>query len=387
MALAEEALELHRKYRGKIRVESKVPVKDKRDLSLVYTPGVAAPSEEIASRRELVYEYTAKGNLVAVVTNGTAVLGLGDVGPEAALPVMEGKAVLFKILADVDAFPICLATRNPAEVVQAVKLLAPTFGGINLEDIAAPDCFFIEERLREELDIPVFHDDQHGTAVVVGAALLNALKLTERRLEEIKVVIIGAGAAGIAVAQLLHGLGVRHLLVCDREGILVPGKTSNPYKEAVARLTNPEGRTGGLAEALRGADVLIGLSRGGIVSPEMVAGMAPHPIVFALANPEPEIRPELARQAGAAVIATGRSDYPNQVNNALAFPGVFRGALDVRAREINEAMKLAAVKAIAELVEKPRPDYIIPDPFDPRVVPAVARAVAEAARQTGVARL
>ncbi|MGO0123521.1 NAD(P)-dependent malic enzyme [Desulfothermobacter acidiphilus] len=387
MTLEEEALALHLKHRGKISVESKLPVRDRHDLSLIYTPGVGAVSALVAEQKNLVYDYTAKGNLVAVVTDGTAVLGLGHIGPEAALPVMEGKAVLFKLLAGVDAFPLCLRASDPEAVVTAVRLISPTFGGINLEDIAAPACFYIEERLRQELDIPVFHDDQHGTAVVVAAALLNALRCAGKSLEAVRVVVIGAGAAGLAVTRLLLDLGAGHLLVCDREGILVPGKTNNPYKEAVARLTNPAGRTGDMAEALRGADVLIGVSSGGIVTPEMVASMASDPIVFALANPEPEIRPELARQAGAAVIATGRSDYPNQVNNALAFPGIFRGALDARAREINEAMKLAAVRAIAGLVPEPHPECIIPDPLDPRVAPAVARAVAEAARLSGVARV
>lgn len=389
MSLVEESLSLHRGHHGKIEVAAKTPLRNERDLSLAYTPGVAAPCEEIYVNRELVYEYTAKGNLIAIVTNGSAVLGLGDIGPEAALPVMEGKAVLFKALAGVDAFPICLDSHNVEEIVCIVKRFAPTFGGINLEDIAAPVCFEIEEKLQVELDIPVFHDDQHGTAIVVAAALLNALQLTNRAVATTRVVVVGAGAAGIAVTRLLLQLGVQHILVCDQEGILSPTRPAgaNRYKREIAAATNPTGKTGTLAEALRGADVLIGLSRGGVVEPEMVARMAPRPIVFALANPEPEIRPEAALAAGAFIVATGRSDYPNQVNNVLAFPGIFRGALDTRASQINTAMKLAAARAIASLVgNNLAPDYIVPKPLDPRVAPAVAAATAAAAITSGVAR-
>jgi len=389
VSLTEEALSLHRGYHGKIEVVAKTPLRNERDLSLAYTPGVAAPCEEIHFNKELAYEYTAKGNLIAIVTNGTAVLGLGDIGPEAALPVMEGKAVLFKALAGVDAFPICLNSHNVGEIVDTVKRLAPTFGGINLEDIAAPSCFEIEERLQAELDIPVFHDDQHGTAIVVAAALINALKLTNRKPGSVRVVVVGAGAAGIAVTRLLLQLGVRNILVCDQEGILSPQRANetNRYKREIAAITNPAGRTGTLAEALEGADVLIGLSRGGIVSREMVASMAQDPIVLALANPEPEIRPESARAAGASIVATGRSDYPNQVNNVLAFPGIFRGALDARATKINDAMKLAAAEAIASLVgEQLSPEFIIPKPLDPRVAPTVAAATARAAMASGVAQ-
>jgi len=385
----DELLGVHR--HGKIALCSRVSLKTRRELSLVYTPGVAEPCRLIRERKELAYEYTAKGNLVAVVSDGSAVLGLGDVGPEAALPVMEAKAVLFKKLAGVDAFPICLATRDPDRIVEAVKVLEPTFGGINLEDIAAPACFRIEERLKRELSIPVFHDDQHGTAVVVVAGLLNALRLVGKQPPALRVVVNGAGAAGLAVARLLLRLGVRDLIVCDRRGVLHAERREgmNPYKLAVAALTNPRGLRGGLGEALADADVFIGLSGPDVITAADVARMAPRAIVFALANPDPEIHPAEALAGGAAVVATGRSDYPNQINNVLAFPGIFRGVLDVRAREINDEMKLAAARAIAGVVkpEALRPDHIVPEPLDPEVVPAVAAAVAGAAWATGVARM
>jgi malate dehydrogenase (oxaloacetate-decarboxylating) len=390
MALNEEAVEMHRKFHGKIEVGRKVSIDNEHDLSLAYTPGVAEPCRQIHAQKDLVYEYTAKGNLVAIVSDGTAVLGLGDIGPEAALPVMEGKALLFKQLAGVDAFPICVGSKDIDKIVETVKMLEPTFGGINLEDIAAPACFEIERRLKKEVSIPVFHDDQHGTAVVTAAGLFNALKVVGKEMSEVRVVINGCGAAGIAVANLLHYLGVRDIVLCDSKGVVYRGRTGlNKYKEEVACRTNPRGIKGRLADALSGADVFIGLSRPGLVTQDMVRSMAPGAVVFALANPVPEIMPDAALEAGAAVVATGRSDFPNQINNVLAFPGIFRGALDVRATDINEAMKVAAARAIAGLVTPGElgPGYIIPRPFDPRVAPAVAAAVAEAAMQTGVARL
>ncbi len=388
MNFREEALHLHRLLRGKIEIVPKQPLVDQRQLSLLYTPGVAEPCMEISRDPERVYDYTGRGNMVAIVTNGTAVLGLGDVGPEAALPIMEGKALLFKSFAGVNAFPICLAARDTAEVVRAVELMAPSFGGINLEDIAAPDCFEVEERLKESLNIPVFHDDQHGTAIVVAAGLINALKLTGKTLESVRIVISGAGAAGIAIVHLLMRLGAEQILLCDSRGILYPGRGDgmNPYKQQVAELTNPSGLKGRLEDALQGADVFIGVSRANLVSFDMVRSMASNPIVFALANPEPEIMPEAAKAAGAAVVATGRSDCPNQINNVLAFPGVFRGALNVRATDINGDMKTAAVHAIADLVGKDlSPEYIIPRPFDQKVVEVVAEATARAAIVSGVA--
>ncbi|MDI6709538.1 MAG: malic enzyme-like NAD(P)-binding protein [Bacillota bacterium] len=390
MALREEALALHRQAKGKIEVTSKLPLRNEQDLSLVYTPGVAAPSREIYADREAVHDYTAKDNLVAIVSNGTAVLGLGNVGPEAALPVMEGKAMLFKTFAGVDAFPLCIDARTAADVIRFVQQVAPTFGGINLEDIAAPACFEVEQELKRTLDIPVFHDDQHGTAVVVAAGLLNALNLTGRRAGGTKVVINGAGSAGLAITMLLLTLGVGRILVCDREGILYAGrpKGMNPHKEEIARRINPDGRQGSLADALAEADVFIGVSRANLVTEDMVRSMAPDPIIFALANPEPEIWPDQALRAGAAVVATGRSDFPNQINNVLAFPGIFRGALDVRARDINDAMKLAAAEAISALVaDELSPQRIIPRPLDHRVAPAVAAATARAAMISGTARL
>ncbi|MGB9803959.1 NAD(P)-dependent malic enzyme [Desulfofundulus sp.] len=390
LTLNEEAIQMHRKFHGKIEVNRKVPIDNEHDLSLAYTPGVAEPCRQIHAQKDLVYEYTAKGNLVAIVSDGTAVLGLGDIGPEAALPVMEGKALLFKQLAGIDAFPICLATRDIDKIVETVKMLEPTFGGINLEDIAAPACFEIEERLKKEVSIPVFHDDQHGTAVVTAAGLFNALKVVGKEMSEVRVVINGCGAAGIAVARLLQYLGVRDIVLCDSKGVVYRGRSGlNKYKEEIASLTNPRGIKGRLADALNGADVFIGVSKPGLVTEDMVRSMAPGAVVFALANPVPEIMPDEALKAGAAVVATGRSDFPNQINNVLAFPGIFRGALDVRAADINDAMKVAAARAIAGLVAPGElgPGYIIPKPFDHRVAPAVAAAVAEAAMQTGVARI
>lgn len=389
MALGEEALALHRKARGKIGIRAKVQVAGQRDLSLAYSPGVAEPCRAIAVDPEAVWELTGRGNMVAVVSDGTAVLGLGDLGAEASLPVMEGKALLFKVFAGVDAFPLVLATKVPAEIVATVARLAPGFGGINLEDIAAPRCFAIERELQARLDIPVFHDDQHGTAVVALAALLNSLRITGRELSKATVVINGAGAAGVAIARLLLAQGAGDVLLCDRRGIIRRGREGlNPVKERLAEETNRSGRQGDLAEALRGADVFIGVSAAGAVTPEMVRAMASGPIVFALANPDPEIEPQAALAAGAAVVCTGRSDYPNQVNNVLGFPGIFRGALDVRARRIDETMKTAAASAIAALAEEDglTPEHVIPEPFDPRVAPAVAEAVARAAIASGLAR-
>lgn len=387
--LKEESLRIHERHQGKIALSSKVPLRSQEDLSLIYSPGVAAPCLQIAANPQDVYRYTAKSNLVAVVSDGSAVLGLGNIGPEAALPVMEGKCLLLKAFAGVDAFPLVLASQDVEEIIQAVKQVAPTFGGINLEDISAPRCFEVEARLREEIDIPVFHDDQHGTAIVIVAGLLNALRVVGKAIDQIRVVIEGAGASGMAVANLLLDFGVRDLTLTDTKGAIWAGRGvgMNPHKEEIARRTNPRQVKGGLAEALRETDVFIGLSAGGTTTPEMVAAMRPSPIIFACANPDPEIWPEDAKKAGAAVVATGRSDYPNQLNNVLAFPGIFRGALDVRARTINEAMKRAAARAIADLVTPTElsPDRIIPSPFDPRVAPAVAKAVAAAAIESQVA--
>ncbi|MDH7597019.1 MAG: malic enzyme-like NAD(P)-binding protein [Methanothrix sp.] len=385
MSIQDDALRYHRM--GKIAICSRVALRNANDLSLAYTPGVAEPSLAISRNPDDVYLYTSKGNMVAVVTDGTAVLGLGDIGPLAAIPVMEGKALLFKRLAGIDAFPIALSTTDPSEIVETVVRISPVFGGINLEDISAPRCFEIEEALKKRLDIPVFHDDQHGTAVVAVAALINALKLVGKSFEEISVAVSGAGAAGVAVTKILLDFGVRDIRVCDRRGIIHRDRGDlSPIKRMLAGLTNPKGMKGSLRDAMRGADVFIGLSVGGIVSRDMVEGMAGDPIVFAMANPVPEIMPEEARMAGARIVATGRSDYPNQVNNALGFPGIFRGALDVRASDINESMKIAAAEAIASLVDQIRDDCIIPSPLDRRVVPAVAEAVAAAAIASGVAR-
>lgn len=382
---------MHRINKGKLESKSKVLVRNAHDLSLAYSPGVAEPCKEIYDKPETVYEYTMKGNMVAVVSDGTAVLGLGNIGPEAALPVMEGKAVLFKSFAGVDAFPICLNTTDVDKIVETVKLLEPTFGGVNLEDIAAPNCFVIEERLKKEANIPVFHDDQHGTAIVTVAGLVNALKLTGKKMTEIKVVINGAGAAGIAIIKLLYSYGVRDIIMCDTKGAIYEGRPNgmNTVKAEVAKYTNRDNLTGTLADVIKGADVFIGVSVAGALTKEMVASMNPDPIIFAMANPVPEIMPDDAKEAGAKVIGTGRSDFPNQVNNVLAFPGIFRGALDVRATHINEKMKIAAVEAIADLISENElnPDYVIPRPFDPRVAPNVAGAVAKAAMETGVARL
>lgn len=382
---------MHRIHKGKLESKSKVPVKNAKDLSLAYSPGVAEPCKDIYDDKNKVYDYTMKGNMVAVVSDGTAVLGLGNIGPEAALPVMEGKAVLFKSFAGVDAFPICLNTTEVDKIVETVKLLEPTFGGVNLEDIAAPNCFVIEERLKKETNIPIFHDDQHGTAIVTVAGLLNALKLVNKKMSNIKVVANGAGAAGIAIIKLLYRYGVRDIIMCDSKGAIYENRPNgmNKVKDEVAKYTNRDHLEGSLADIIKGADVFIGVSVEGALTKEMVESMNNDPIIFAMANPVPEIMPEDAKDAGAKVIGTGRSDFPNQVNNVLAFPGIFRGALDVRATHINEQMKMAAVEAIAGLIprEEVRADYVIPAPFDPRVAPAVAAAVAKAAMETGVARI
>lgn len=388
--IQKQALEAHKQWKGKIEVVSTVDVKSEHDLSLAYTPGVAEPCKEIHRNKELVYDYCRKWNLVAVVTDGSAVLGLGDIGPEAGMPVMEGKCVLFKRFADVDAFPICLDTQDVDEIVRTVELLAPTFGGVNLEDIAAPRCFEIEKKLKENLDIPIFHDDQHGTAVVTLAAMFNALKLTNKKLEDLSVVVNGAGAAGVAITKLLMSCGLKDVVLCDRRGAIYKGREGlNASKQEMAEITNLLNKKGTLEEVMVGADVFIGVSGPGLVTKEMVEKMNKDPMIFAMANPVPEIYPEDAKAAGASVIGTGRSDFPNQINNVLAFPGIFRGALDVRARDINDEMKIAAAKAIASLVsdEELNADFIIPKPFDPRVGDTVAKAVAQAARDTGVARI
>ncbi|MDD1735350.1 MAG: NAD-dependent malic enzyme [Methanothrix sp.] len=388
MSLREEALEFHRASGGKIAMHSKVPCATVKDLSLAYTPGVAEPCREIEKRPDDVYQYTAKGNLVAVVTDGTAVLGLGDIGPLASIPVMEGKAILFKNFAGIDAFPIAVSSKDPSVIVDTVAAIEPVFGGVNLEDISAPRCFEVEERLKNKLNIPVFHDDQHGTAVVALAALINALKVVGKSFPEIRVAVSGAGAAGIAVTRFLYSFGAKDVILCDSRGVIHQGRTDlNAAKEKIARETNPRQVVGGLADAMKGADVFLGLSVAGIVSQEMVESMADDAIVFAMANPDPEIMPHLALQAGARVVATGRSDFPNQVNNVLGFPGIFRGALDVRAKDINEPMKVAASQAIAALVDPVSEESIIPSPLDRRVVPAVAEAVARAAIESGTARL
>ncbi|WP_428908162.1 NAD(P)-dependent malic enzyme [Niallia sp. Krafla_26] len=388
--LREEALKMHKENRGKLGVYSKVTVQNSQDLSLAYSPGVAEPCKDIYQEEQKVYEYTMKGNLVAVVSNGTAVLGLGNIGPKAAMPVMEGKALLFKSFADVDAFPICLDSTDPEKIIETVRLLEPTFGGINLEDIAAPQCFEIEDRLKEICNIPVFHDDQHGTAIVTAAGLLNALKIVDKKIEDTTVVANGAGSAGVAITKLLLRMGVKDVILCDTKGIIYEGRPEgmNPFKEEMAKITNKAQKQGSLADALIDADVFVGVSAAGAVTQEMVRSMNRDAIIFAMANPTPEIMPLEAKEAGATVIGTGRSDYPNQVNNVLAFPGIFRGALDVHATEINEEMKLAAVHAIAGLISEDElnPDYVIPNPFDPRVAAQVAAAVAEAAMDTNVAQ-
>ena len=385
----EESLKLHEERKGKISITSKVKVETRDDLSLAYTPGVAEPCRKIYEDQENVYKYTSKGNLVAVVTDGTAVLGLGDIGPMAGMPVMEGKAILFKEFADVDAFPILVDTKDVDEIVNAVKLIAPTFGGINLEDIGAPRCFEVEEKLKKVVDIPVFHDDQHGTAIVVLAGVLNSLKVVDKQIKDVKVVINGAGAAGTAISKLLLTAGVKNLIAVDKVGILYRGMEKiDDAKEALAEITNPDNIKGGLADALVGADVFIGVSAPGIVSQDMVRSMNKDAIIFAMANPTPEIMPDEAKAAGARVVGTGRSDYPNQVNNVLAFPGIFRGALDVRAKEINEEMKLAAAYAIADYIkdEELNENNVIPSALDKNVATKVAEAIAKAARDSGVAR-
>ncbi len=391
MNLNEEALELHQKYKGKIEVISKTKIKDMHDLAVVYTPGVAEPCRKIHQDISQVYKYTTKGNMVAVVTDGTAVLGLGDIGPEAALPVMEGKAVLFKYFADVDAFPICLATKEPDKIIEAVTLIAPGFGGINLEDISAPRCFEIEKRLKKILDIPVFHDDQHGTAIVVLSGLINALKVVGKEIDQIKVVVNGAGASAIAVTKFLLLAGLKNAILCDSKGIIYKGRKENmsKVKEEMANLTNKERLKGSLADAIKGADIFIGLSVAGVLKQEMVKSMTSDPVIFAMANPIPEIMPDEAKKVGAKIVATGRSDFPNQVNNCLGFPAIFKGALKMRARDINEEMKLAAAYAIASLIseEDLSKGIIIPDAFDPRIVEVESEAVAKAARESGVARI
>ena len=390
MNYAEESLRLHAEWQGKIEVISKVPVRTKEELSVAYTPGVAQPCLEIQKDYDKSFTLTRRHNLVAVITDGTAVLGLGDIGPEAGMPVMEGKCALFKAFGDVDAFPICIRSKDVDEIVRTIYLISGSFGGINLEDIAAPRCFEIERRLKEICDIPVFHDDQHGTAIVVGAALLNALRVVGKDIGDVRVVINGAGSAGIAIAKHLMSLGVKHLKLVDSVGILCEGRARmNPDKLEMAAITNPEKLSGSLADAMKGADVFIGVSAPHIVSQDMIRSMAEKPIVLAMANPVPEIEPDEALAAGAAVVGTGRSDHPNQINNVLVFPGLFRGALDVRARDINLEMKLAASHALAGLVssEELSAEYIIPAAFDKRVGPTVAAAVAQAARDSGVARI
>ena len=383
------SLKMHEEHKGKVEVVSKVAVKNRDDLSTAYTPGVAEPCRKIRDNKADVYKYTCKGNMVAVVSDGTAVLGLGDIGPEAAIPVMEGKSILFKEFGGVDAFPICLDTKDVDEIVETVKRIAPVFGGINLEDISAPRCFEIEKRLKEELDIPVFHDDQHGTAIVVSAGLINALKLVGKPFDEANVVINGAGSAGISICKLLLQLGIGNVVLVDRQGALCPGQDwMNPAQAEMAEITNKDRQTGSLAEIMKGKDVFVGVSAPNIVTAEMVASMAADPIVFAMANPTPEIMPEEAAKGGVRVMATGRSDYPNQINNGLVFPGIFRGALDAKATGITEEMKMAAAKAIASIVtdDELKEDYIIPGAFDERVAKVVAKAVADEAIKLGITK-
>lgn len=383
------ALELHEKNKGKIEVISKVEIKCREDLSTAYTPGVAEPCRRIRDDKSEVYRYTAKGNLVAVVTDGTAVLGLGDIGPEAAMPVMEGKSILFKAFGGVDAFPICLDTKDTEEIIKTVRYLAPGFGGINLEDISAPRCFEIERRLKEELDIPVFHDDQHGTAIVVSAGIINALKVVGKKIEEVKTVINGAGSAGISICKLLLSIGMKDIILVDKKGALAEGEEwMNDAQKRMAQVTNPENKRGDLKDIMEGRDIFIGVSAPGIVNSQMVASMADDAIVFAMANPTPEIMPDEAKEGGARIIATGRSDFPNQINNVLVFPGIFRGALDAKATDITEEMKIAAAYAIAGIIkeEELTEEYIIPGAFDERVAKAVAEAVKQKAVEQGVVK-
>ena len=390
MDIKEEAILKHTEWQGKIEVITRAPVASKHDLSVAYTPGVAEPCLEISKDVDLSYKYTRRHNLVAVVTDGTAVLGLGDIGPEAGMPVMEGKCALFKAFGDVDAFPLCIRSKEVDDIVNTVALLAGSFGGVNLEDISAPRCFEIEKKLKERCDIPIFHDDQHGTAVITLAGLTNALKIVGKKIEDISVVVNGAGAAATAITKLLISRGLKDVVLCDRTGAIYQGREKlNSAKEEIAAITNQQMKKGSLKDVIVGADVFIGVSAPGVLTAEMVATMAKDPIVFACANPVPEILPDEAKKAGVAVMATGRSDFPNQVNNVLAFPGIFRGALDVRASDINDEMKIAAANAIAGVVsdEELNPEYILPDAFDPRVGKAVAAAVAEAARKSGVARI
>ncbi len=384
------ALDKHREWAGKIEVVTRAPITNREELAVAYTPGVAEPCLEISKDVDLSYTYTRRHNLVAVVTDGTAVLGLGDIGPEAGMPVMEGKCALFKTFGDVDAFPLCIRSKEVDDIVKTVALLAGSFGGINLEDISAPRCFEIEKKLKEVCDIPVFHDDQHGTAVVTMAAMLNALKLTGKKLENLSVVVNGSGAAGIAITKLLMSKGLKNVVLCDRKGAIYKGRDGlNAIKAEMAEISNLEMKKGSLADVIKGADVFIGVSAPGSLTKEMVKTMNSDPIVFAMANPVPEIMPDEALAAGVKIMGTGRSDFPNQINNVLAFPGIFRGALDVRAKDINDEMKIAAAEAIANVIPESelRPDYIIPDSFNPHVKDAVASAVREAARRTGVARI
>ena len=390
MDYRKESLRLHGEWKGKVEVIARAKVDNKDALSLAYTPGVAEPCLAVQADYTKSWELTRRWNMVAVVTDGTAVLGLGDIGPEAGMPVMEGKCVLFKEFGDVDAFPLCVRSKDVDTIADTVYLISGSFGGINLEDIAAPRCFEIEKKLKERCDIPIFHDDQHGTAVVVSAALINAMKLTNRQLGDCKAVINGSGAAGVAIAKLLMSLGLKDVILCDRTGAIYEGRDNlNPFKEEIAKVTNRGMVKGGLAEAMKGTDIFIGVSAPGIVSQDMVRSMNPNPIVLPMANPTPEIMPDLAKEAGASIVGTGRSDFPNQINNVLAFPGIFRGTLDVRASDINEDMKIAAAYAIASLVseEELNPDYILPHAFDPRIKDTVAAAVADAARKSGVARI
>lgn len=390
MSYGDEALKMHKEKRGKLEVVGKIKIETREDLSIAYTPGVAQPCVEIAEDKDKVYDYTIKGNTVAIVSNGTAVLGLGNIGAEAGIPVMEGKALLFKEFGGVDAFPICLDTEDPEEIIKTVKLMAPVFGGINLEDIKAPECFYIEKRLKEELNIPVFHDDQHGTAVVVLAGLYNALKVVNKKIEEVKIIINGAGSAGIAVCKLLLNAGAKNIIMCDRQGAIFKGADMlNPAQQEIAVDTNKGMESGSLSEVIKGADVFIGVSAPGVLTAEEVKTMNKDAIIFAMANPTPEIMPEEAKKGGARVIATGRSDFANQINNVLVFPGIFKGALAVRSKEINEDMKLAAARAIASLITKEElnEEYIIPNALDKRVADEVAKEVMRIAREIGIARI